>query len=158
MPKGFYDRQPIKSRLLNKIKIVKDCWIWTGAKLRSGYGTISLRNKTYTTHRISYLIFRGALERSLEVCHKCNNKSCIRPDHLYLATRKKNAEDASRDNLLLKGEKCSISKLSLKKIDSIRKLYRKNKRGFGCYKLAQDFAVHPSTIYRVVKNRTWKNV
>src|SRR3990167_2903762 len=149
MPKGYYARKPIKIRLLEKTVKTSSCWLFKGAFLRSGYGCISLNDKTYTTHRISYNIFVGKIPKGFEVCHKCNVKKCIKPSHLYLATRKKNAIDAIRDGLIKIGEEHGSSKLTYKNVTYIRNNYKKGVKGNGSYVLAKKFNVHPTTIHRI---------
>lgn len=155
MPKGFYERKSIKERLLNKTRKTNSCWLFEGASLRSGYGTISLNDKTVTTHRVSYEIFVGKIKKGYEVCHKCNVKSCIKPSHLYLATRKGNADDAMRDGLIKVGENHGSSKLTNSNIKFIKSFYAKGKRGRGCYEIAKIMKVHPTTIHRIVTGKTW---
>lgn len=83
----------LKERLLSKIeKKENGCWEWTGA-LRVGYGVIKFEKKSLSTHRASYEIFIGPIEDGLFVCHKCDNRKCINPEHLWLGTQKDNMQD-----------------------------------------------------------------
>jgi hypothetical protein len=71
------------------------CWEWT-ASLHNGYGRISLPGgrSTVDAHVASWLIHHGSYHRSLSVLHHCDNKRCIRIEHLYLGTTSDNARDA----------------------------------------------------------------
>lgn len=47
-------------------------------------------------HRVSWELFRGPIPNKLFVLHKCDNKNCINPDHLFLGTAKDNIHDCIR--------------------------------------------------------------
>jgi len=64
-------------------KVCGDCIEWTGKLNPGGYGYIYAYKKVWTAHRLSYLVNKGFLPDSLYICHKCNNKKCINPEHLY---------------------------------------------------------------------------
>ena len=66
------------------------CWIWTGAKGKSGYGNIGINKKTYSIHRIVYEIEKGQIPIGYQIDHLCNNKICINPYHLEAKTPKEN--------------------------------------------------------------------
>src|SRR5690242_10599760 len=69
------------------------CWEWQGSTHASGYGQISICGKPRRAHRVSYLIYRGPIEPGLFVLHRCDNRKCVRPDHLFLGTSQDNVTD-----------------------------------------------------------------
>jgi hypothetical protein len=91
----------LKNKLKTNIKIINNCHEWQGAIASDGYGVLyDFRDKqTRRAHRLAYELFVGEIKNNLYVCHSCNNKKCINPNHLYLADNKQNQIDAVKDGL-----------------------------------------------------------
>lgn len=75
------------------------CWLWTGHVNCRGYGQVSFRGTKYggrTAHRVSYILFVGAIPTGMFVLHKCDVRCCVNPDHLWLGTHLDNQRDKCR--------------------------------------------------------------
>lgn len=70
-------------RLLRKVEIVGDCWIWRG-RTRGPYGVISIDGGLRNAHRAAYALFVAPVHDGVSVMHSCGNKLCCCPDHLFL--------------------------------------------------------------------------
>src|SRR6187431_687084 len=74
---------------------VSDCWIWEGAKNKKGYGHTRIEYIYYTVSRLSAFLYLGLdlADRDTHALHKCPNKACWNPSHLYLGTNNDNWRD-----------------------------------------------------------------
>ena len=74
------------------------CWIWAGYLSTSGYGRIMFDGKVRQATRVCWEQIHSAIPEGMQVCHKCDTRSCVNPDHLFLGTSKQN-----HDDMMLKG-------------------------------------------------------
>jgi hypothetical protein len=149
----------IINRLLKKIKKHKSgCWNWIGSKYPTGYGRFSYKKHKGYAHRMSYIVFKGKIKKNFCVCHACDNKACINPDHLWLGTQKDNIIDCinkGRRAIYKTGENHKNHKLINKQIIEIK---YKLKNNMPIYKIAKHYFVHINTIYAIKNNKTWKHI
>src|SRR6476659_7325551 len=111
-------------RFFDKVIKTDSCWNWTASTRGRGYGAFRLNGKVIDAHRVSYVLHKGEIPDSLLVCHTCDNRLCVNPDHLFLGTYKDNHEDAR-----LKGRTVVPSNTHLLKHPSLSAY---NKRGCRC--------------------------
>ncbi len=90
---------PLPERLLaSRVVTDRGCWE-KSSNNRDYYSRFSYKGRVVGAHRVAYEVFRGPIPEGMCVCHRCNNKRCMNPNHLYLATNKQNIQDACRDGL-----------------------------------------------------------
>jgi hypothetical protein len=75
------------------IKEPDECWVWKAGLADTGYGGLSHLNKTATTHVVAWELTNGPVPDGLCVLHKCDNRPCCNPNHLFLGTKKDNTQD-----------------------------------------------------------------
>lgn len=85
----------LDQRFWAKVDKSGSCWLWTGAKTLDGYGVISSRGKQTVSHRVAYEMQVGPIPRGQHIDHMCHVTSCVRAEHLRLATPKQNNENLS---------------------------------------------------------------
>lgn len=142
------------------VKKSKGCWEWQGCKSH-GYGWMANPNGSPRAHRFSWEVHFGPIPKKRLVCHHCDNKGCVNPEHLFIGTQQDNMQDAYRKGLIqspgvYSGIDNKRSKLTDADVREIRRLHRDEKAS--CYHLARVFCVGSSTIHRVVKRINWKHV
>lgn len=154
---------------INKIRSMVDidpktgCWNWTGCIQSNGYARVRANGKSMGAHRASYMSFVGPIPEGHDVCHKCDNRSCVNPDHLFTGTRLDNMKDcvskgrqAKGDALPdLRGENTHLSKLKEKAVLEIRRL---GKAGINTKELSAQFSVSVDNIRRILRRNTWRHI
>lgn len=158
---GYAAKQiPLTVRFWSKVQKTNTCWIWTGAHNHQGYGRITVDGARKPAHQISWEMKNGPIPVGHEICHHCDNPSCVRPDHLFLGTRKDNVQDMikkGRRSTLAHGtgERHGMSKLTCVQVVDIRKRYA---AGESPKLLAIEFGIDRTHIYRITKRKIWKSV
>lgn len=147
----------VKERLFSFFNKSDDdsCWNWNGGKSR-GYGRFWMNGKLVMAHRVMYQISTGKNPGVLLVCHRCDNPSCVNPNHLFLGSPKDNMDDRRLKNRHAYGERQGLSKLSSSSVRRIREEFKEGK--ITKLKLASNYRVHISTICHIIMKKTWRHV
>jgi hypothetical protein len=147
---------PMDERLWDKVRKNKEngCWEWQGwVSPQSGYGKIGTNSKGHwDVHRFVYELVNGPIPEGLWVLHRCDNRICCNPVHLYLGTAQQNSLDMVSRGRANGSEK--VRKLSLKLAQEIRQRY--NAEGITQHELASEYGVVCETIGDIVTGKTWQ--
>jgi hypothetical protein len=95
----------VEHRFWQKVLRSDVCWTWSAAKDRDGYGWFKRAGKQVYAHRVSWTLHHGEIPAGLFVLHKCDNPSCVRPEHLFLGTNLDNVRDALSKGRMAVGDR-----------------------------------------------------
>lgn len=101
---GGHYRQSVTSEeyLSQRTSICENgCWLWTKGKDRDGYGQCqsalcARQLKVTRAHQLAWATINGLIPSGMFVCHRCDNPSCINPEHLFIGTALDNNQDMIR--------------------------------------------------------------
>lgn len=121
------------------------CWEWTACITRGGYGAIQLDGKKVGAHRAMMQAVHGHVPPSMYVCHRCDNKRCINPDHLFFGTAVDNARDRASKGRSFKptGAFNVMSKVGARLALAMKSEIQSGQR---IKDVAQRYGLHPATV------------
>lgn len=138
-------------------ELLHGCLEWEGPVGGTGYGYIGYEGKQWRTHRLAYKLKHGEIPSGLFVLHKCDNKRCCNPDHLYLGTNDDNMRDVvgrGRRKGINAGEKNGRAKLVMAQIAEIRSTYAAG--GISQEKLSAQYGVSQDAISKIIRNKRYE--
>ena len=128
------------------------CWNWQGKLNHNGYARIANGNGSYLMHRIAYEVFVGPIAKGFAACHKCDNPSCVNPEHIFLGTQEDNMKDMAGKGRASKGEEHYGSKLTTQAVIEIRA------RAGRAVEIAKEYGVSRRLISKVKQRMGWCHV
>lgn len=133
------------------------CWYWTGIVDHKGYGMIRFdgpKGFWKKAHRVSYEAYKGQIPEGLLVCHSCDNRRCINPDHLWLGTNKDNINDRDRKGRGAdhSGENNSQAKITREQVEIIKSLSGKKTQS----EIGAMFGIAQCSVSAIVRDKRWQ--
>jgi hypothetical protein len=143
-------------RFWAKVEKTEDCWIWTGARNPDGYGNVGIRKKFMKAHRVAWMITSGPIPEGMRVLHRCDNPSCVKPDHLFIGSQYDNVKDMERKNRAVKcrGSGHSLSQFTEAQVSSFRREWA---TGVTALSLCQKYGIPTSTMHYILHDG-WKHI
>lgn len=149
----------LPEKFIKKIHFTDSCWLWTGFISKTGYSKFQFKGEVMRVHRFSWFFFNGSIPDGLYVCHKCDIRNCVSPDHLFLGTAKQNSEDMvskGRVSRKPKGIINPMAKLSKDDVLKIRSMHENNTHS--SKDLSVLFGVAKWHVNKILRREQWKNV
>jgi hypothetical protein len=153
-------QMPTLEHFTRHVEFTDGCWIWHGDLDRSGYERIQTgtrpRRRWIRAHRAAWMLFYGPIPEGMDVCHCCDNPSCVHPGQLFLGTHADNMTDMVEKGRSLRGERHPNAKLTEADIKAIRTQYAAG--GVTGRELGERYGVATNVIYEIAKRRKWRHV
>lgn len=145
----------MKKRFMDKVELVpfSTCWYWTGAVSSTGYGYLRHDGIMQSAHRLSYRKHVGQIPTGMFVCHSCDERLCVNPNHLWLGTNADNTRDKMKKkrHRVATGAANGSTKLT---DEQIREIRAKVAGGQKQKDVAAEYGIcnqHVSEIYRKIQ-------
>lgn len=155
----YSDLQTTDGPFWSKVEIRgnDDCWPWVASTYRSGYGRFGSGRrhpqlKTQLTHRVSWTLKNGTIPDGLHVLHKCDNRVCVNPGHLFLGTSADNTADMVDKGRQAQGSRNGCTKLTEAQVLAIRSDTR------SCWAISSDYGVTHTQVFRIKSRRQWAHL
>lgn len=139
-----------QERFFKYVEKTDGCWNWIGLKAPNGYGRFGLSKAIGMkyAHRVSYEFHNGEIETGKLVCHSCDNRACVNPEHLWVGTYMDNNRDR-----VLKGRKARMPQSKLDEVKAF--IIRLIHPVFTMDLLAKRFDVTKNAIWQVTNRKSW---
>lgn len=137
------------------------CWRWTGSTTRRGYGVFdgaAVGQKKMGAHRFSFLLKTAQLDAEREVCHTCDNPSCVNPDHLWQGTHQQNICDGIAKGRMVIGRVGEASCHARLTAEQVRAIRVRLAAGGVQRRIAEDFGITYQHLSDIKNGHRWKSL
>lgn len=156
-PDAFWQRVDKQGPEPSHVAGLGPCWLWTGAKDGKGYGQVRRRPKLWQAHRLAYTLTHGDIPEGLVVMHRCDNPTCVNPEHLSLGTQADNMADAAQKDRLATADDLPQTKLTAAQV--ARAIQEVTDGASTLRELAQEFGVSEATLNSAVRGtKSWRHL
>lgn len=142
-------------RFWSKVLIKDGCWDWQWGHALGGYGRIWFKGKTLYAHRVAWSLTNGAIPEGMHVCHRCDNRRCCNPGHMFLGTNAENMADRDAKGRAPHGERHGQAKLTDQSVAEIRSRVLAGETQLS---LSRAFGISKSVCSSVVSRKHWRHV
>jgi len=146
-----------EERFWEKVEIrgSNDCWNWWAGCTNNGYGAFIFKGKSNVSNRVTWLITFGIIPDDMCVLHKCDNRKCCNPNHLFLGTTADNNKDrhAKGRDSIVRGENSPNAKITMADANEIRRLYSTGLLRY--IDIAPMFKIKKSLVGNIINNESW---
>jgi hypothetical protein len=142
-------KDPIE-RFWSHVEKTPTCWLWTGARWTRGYGRMFIDPDVgeIGAHVFSYELHYGRAR--FQVCHSCDVRNCVRPDHLWDGTQQQNLDDMSAKGRSTRGEASAMVKLTEEQARFAKT------SSISASQLAARWGVTPGAIHNIRSGASWR--
>lgn len=148
---------PLADRFWHRVAKIPfhECWEWSGTPMTVGYGYIADENgRDSYAHRVSWRLHHGDIPAGMCVLHRCDNRMCVNPDHLFLGTRTENQADAANKGRMPHGEKHWNSVLTQ---DQALDIIDRIADGIPCSRIAKHLGVSRYAVANLANGKSWRH-
>lgn len=150
-------RGTLEERFFAHVQKTDGCWLWVGHIESSGYGRTKINGKKVSAHRWSYELNCGEIPGGLCVLHKCDNRRCVRPSHLFLGTHQDNTDDMrKKGRRTQRGETHGRAKVTEMQVLEMRRIYKAG--GVTQTALAKKYGLHPVYLHQILVGNAWAHL
>lgn len=156
-PGGFKTRTVDSLLALCEPEPNSGCWYYMGILNPGGYGGICFRGRRIGIHRAMYQVAIGPIPAGMDVCHKCDVRCCINPNHLFVGTRRENLADMDRKGRRVppRGERHAKAKLTEA---DVRAIWADIRRGDRLLDIGPRYGISHITVSSIKNGKCWAHL